>query len=243
MAAPFEVGREDEHQHSSIVTSSHFRLPDGWLVEEKPRASKSHVDKYYYEPGTGRKFRSLLAVQRHLAGESVDYVIAKKMVPKNEHTKFIESGAGQQFSSMKAIDNLVSGENAFTATSKSAMKSGMGEQRACGVRSYRKPVHKRSSVTEEGKITPNSLKHSIQSVLSEKPDSQKKTKLEKCNRASMHNLTAPPPPKVSWVLSGPGGVWSPFLDDSIVQESEKLKWSEAFVLSIHDNEVINDFNS
>ncbi|KAG4945281.1 hypothetical protein JHK82_041340 [Glycine max] len=59
----------------------------------------------------------------------------------------------------------------------------------------------------------------------------------------MHNLTAPPPAKVSWVLSSPGGFWSPFLDDSIVPESEKLKWSKAFVLSIHDDGGINGLNS
>uniref|UniRef100_A0A0R0J277 MBD domain-containing protein n=1 Tax=Glycine max TaxID=3847 RepID=A0A0R0J277_SOYBN len=151
---------------------------------------------------------------------------------------FIESGSGQQWNSLRAVENFLSGENACTATPKSAVKSGTGEKRACGVRSVRKPVHKRFSAADE-KMTPKYLKHSIQSALPEKPDSQKKTKLEKDNRASMHNLTAPPPAKVSWVLSGPGGFWSPSLDDSIVPESEKLKWSEAFVLSIHNDGVTN----
>ncbi|KAL2968651.1 hypothetical protein AAZX31_15G039700 [Glycine max] len=109
----------------------------------------------------------------------------------------------------------------------SAVKSGTGEQMACGVRSDLKPVQKCSSVAEEDQITPNFPR----------------TKLEDDNRASMHNLTAPPPAKVSWVLSSPGGFWSPFLDDSIVPESEKLKWSKAFVLSIHDDGGINGLNS
>ncbi|KAG4955626.1 hypothetical protein JHK85_042006 [Glycine max] len=136
---------------------------------------------------------------------------------------FIESGAGRKFGSLKALENFLLEENACITTLKSAVKSGTGEQMACGVRSDLKPVQKCSSVAEEDQITPKSSKHTIQSAL------------EDDNRASMHNLTAPPPAKVSWVLSSPGGFWSPFLDDSIVPESEKLKWSKAFVLSIHDD--------
>ncbi|KAG4384716.1 hypothetical protein GLYMA_13G333300v4 [Glycine max] len=228
MPTPLQVRRrpvfefDDEHLQNQkptipmelqIVSSQqHFRLPDGWVVEKKPRPShESRFDKYYYEPGTGRKFRSLLSVQRHLAGETRDYVVANTMMSKNENT--------------------------------SAVKSGTGEQRACGVRSGQKAVHKGSSVGEEVQITPKSLKHTIQSALSEKSDSRKKTKSEKDNRASMHNLTVPPPAKVSWVLSGSGGFWSPFLDDSIVPEPEKMKWSKAFVLSIHDDGDINGLNS
>lgn len=68
-----------------------------------------------------------------------------------------------------------------------------------------------------------------------KSDSPKKTNSGKDNTPSMHNLSRPPE-KVTWVLSGPGGFWSPFVDDSIVPESEKLKWSEAFILSIHNGD-------
>ncbi|KAK6123443.1 hypothetical protein DH2020_042808 [Rehmannia glutinosa] len=42
-------------------------LPDGWIVEEVPRRYGRGTDKYYYEPGTGQKFRSLVSVERHLA--------------------------------------------------------------------------------------------------------------------------------------------------------------------------------
>ncbi|KAK9053738.1 hypothetical protein SSX86_024812 [Deinandra increscens subsp. villosa] len=43
-----------------------FKLPDGWIVEEVPRRSGGSADKYYYEQGSGKKFRSLLAVERHI---------------------------------------------------------------------------------------------------------------------------------------------------------------------------------
>ncbi|KAM7522233.1 hypothetical protein LguiA_012135 [Lonicera macranthoides] len=52
----------------SQITGSNpsFKLPDGWVVEEVPRRHGSGSDKYYYEPGTGQKFRSLREVERHL---------------------------------------------------------------------------------------------------------------------------------------------------------------------------------
>ncbi|KAL8252592.1 hypothetical protein R6Q59_036285 [Mikania micrantha] len=47
-------------------SSSTFKLPEGWIVKEIPRRSGGSADKYYYELGTGQKFRSLLAVERHI---------------------------------------------------------------------------------------------------------------------------------------------------------------------------------
>ncbi|XP_027344114.1 methyl-CpG-binding domain-containing protein 7 isoform X2 [Abrus precatorius] len=173
-----------------------FGLPEGWLVERRPRLSKpSHIDKYYYEPGTGKQFRSLLSVKRYLAEKTGDYLITDRMMAESANT--------------------------------SVVKSGTRKPRARGVRSSQRPVYRHSSVSEEERITLKASKHTMKS---RKSDYLKKTDWEKNNGASMHNLTAPPA-KVSWVLSGPGGFWTPFLEDCIVPESEKLKWSEAFVLS------------
>ncbi|XP_019159695.1 PREDICTED: methyl-CpG-binding domain-containing protein 6-like isoform X2 [Ipomoea nil] len=52
---------------ANTATSSRYQLPDGWIVEEVPRRDGSSVDKYYYEPGTGQKFRSIIEVEKHLA--------------------------------------------------------------------------------------------------------------------------------------------------------------------------------
>nr|GMD24018.1 methyl-CpG-binding domain-containing protein 7-like isoform X1 [Ipomoea batatas] len=49
------------------TATSRYQLPDGWVVEEVTRRDGSSVDKYYYEPGTGQKFRSIVAVEKHLA--------------------------------------------------------------------------------------------------------------------------------------------------------------------------------
>ncbi|KAK7830813.1 methyl-CpG-binding domain-containing protein 7 [Quercus suber] len=53
----------------TIKSTSHFKLPDDWVIEEKPRSNANYagtIDKYYIEPGTGQRFRSLVAVERYL---------------------------------------------------------------------------------------------------------------------------------------------------------------------------------
>ncbi|PSR90035.1 Methyl-CpG-binding domain-containing protein, partial [Actinidia chinensis var. chinensis] len=52
------------------LATSPFTLPEGWIVEEVQRKCNGHADKYYYEPGTRRKFRSLISVERYLAEEA-----------------------------------------------------------------------------------------------------------------------------------------------------------------------------
>ncbi|CAH1434333.1 unnamed protein product [Lactuca virosa] len=68
----FEEDKYNQYQlvnvtPTSFQSSSTFTLPDGWIVEEVPRKTGDHIDRYYYEPGTGQKFRSLTAVQKHIA--------------------------------------------------------------------------------------------------------------------------------------------------------------------------------
>ncbi|GAB2235057.1 hypothetical protein Drorol1_Dr00004336, partial [Drosera rotundifolia] len=55
----------------SSLAAGDFELPEGWVVEVRPRAPGSSVkaDKYYHEPKTGRQFRSLLSIKRYLYGE------------------------------------------------------------------------------------------------------------------------------------------------------------------------------
>ncbi|KAI8523879.1 hypothetical protein RHMOL_Rhmol13G0106100 [Rhododendron molle] len=64
-----------------------LNLPDGWVVEE-----------YYYEPGTGRKFRSLLSVQRYLAEVGEDAPLSQLFKSANRVKKF---GLQKKFSSGK----------------------------------------------------------------------------------------------------------------------------------------------
>ncbi|WZZ21692.1 hypothetical protein YC2023_123079 [Brassica napus] len=69
--------------------SRDFSLPDGWIVEGKPRSNSSQIDKTYIELGTGNKFRSLAAVERYLNGtdDSVN-----SMVPSGRLSRYYEPG-------------------------------------------------------------------------------------------------------------------------------------------------------
>ncbi|KAL4352748.1 hypothetical protein GQ457_06G007230 [Hibiscus cannabinus] len=56
-------------QHPLLIDGRIFELPEGWLVEQRPRTSLKYigkVDKFYYEPGTKRQFRSWKAAQEHV---------------------------------------------------------------------------------------------------------------------------------------------------------------------------------
>ncbi|KAL4587651.1 hypothetical protein LXL04_000523 [Taraxacum kok-saghyz] len=70
----FEEDKNNKYQLVNVTPKSSqstspgpFTLPDGWIIEEVPRKNGDHIDRYYYEPGTGQKFRSLIAVQKHLS--------------------------------------------------------------------------------------------------------------------------------------------------------------------------------
>ncbi|XP_028775738.1 methyl-CpG-binding domain-containing protein 7-like isoform X3 [Neltuma alba] len=244
-----------------------FRLPDDWIVEERPRSSSTgsrrHVDRYYYEPGTGRKFRSLVSVQKHLmegTRETKRVKSEKKPVQAATQTRgctfglpdnwiveekrrkyvgvtdrtYIESETGQRFRSLLAVQRYLGEDNGFTATAKPFSKHGSEKQSASGENCSAEAVGKHSKVAEEDEIYLKSLK--LKSKNYKKPGSFKKTGLDKDNKASMVDLSCPPA-KVEWVLSGDRGFWTPFLDGSKVPESVKQKWSDAFVSYIQDGDA------
>ncbi|KAL2239528.1 UNVERIFIED_CONTAM: Methyl-CpG-binding domain-containing protein 7 [Sesamum indicum] len=72
IAMLLRLDNELSQSHLAVTASQRaapaapFVLPDGWIVEEVPRKYDHWTDKYYYEPHTGQKFRSLVAVERYL---------------------------------------------------------------------------------------------------------------------------------------------------------------------------------
>ncbi|KAL4610424.1 hypothetical protein ACB092_08G048800 [Castanea dentata] len=182
----------------TMKSTSHFKLPDDWVIEEKPRSNANYagiVDKYYIEPGTGQRFRSLVAVERYLT---------------------------------QANEN--------TATPK-ALKPGDQTSHYCGLRkkNISSDIHSLDVVSEdledeEDTVTLKALKLYNSSTPSKKTASRKKN-----NSSKGVSTSASPPEKINWVLSGPGGlIWSAFMDESIVPESEKQKWSETFITTFQD---------
>ncbi|KAJ0261413.1 Methyl-CpG-binding domain-containing protein 6 [Hirschfeldia incana] len=75
-------------------------LPDGWRVEDKVRtsgATAGSVDKYYYEPVTGRRFRSRTEVLYYL-----EHGTSKKGSKKTDFNPDHLEGQGRSKSSRKA---------------------------------------------------------------------------------------------------------------------------------------------
>ncbi|KAL6200101.1 hypothetical protein ACLB2K_029883 [Fragaria x ananassa] len=80
----------------SMRCSPSFGLPDGWKIEKKPRINTTYSDsdKYYIEPGTGRRFRSLVAVERYLAEEN-EHTPLQACIPANKLT-VLSGSSGQK---------------------------------------------------------------------------------------------------------------------------------------------------
>ncbi|KAK9998548.1 hypothetical protein SO802_018151 [Lithocarpus litseifolius] len=278
MLSPPESESDTTKRELQIVSTSPFRLPDDWFVEFKTRrnntASPGRVDKYYHEPGTGRMFRSLIAVKRYLteenlytptpetvkAGDENTMQIVVRPIKSTSHFKlpddwvieekprsnanyagiidkyYIEPGTGQRFRSLVAVERYLTQANENTATPK-ALKPGDQTSHYCGLQKknissdiYSLDVLSKDLEDEEDTVTLKALKLSNSSTPSKKTASRKKN-----NSSKGVSTSASPPEKINWVLSGPGGlIWSAFMDESIVPESEKQKWSETFITTLQD---------
>ncbi|XP_006280964.2 methyl-CpG-binding domain-containing protein 6 [Capsella rubella] len=79
-------GHQSESKSRKRAAPGDNWLPSGWRVEDKVRtsgATAGSVDKYYYEPNTGRKFRSRTEVLYYL-----QHGTSKKGAKKAENTDF-----------------------------------------------------------------------------------------------------------------------------------------------------------
>ncbi|KAK8563715.1 hypothetical protein V6N13_006049 [Hibiscus sabdariffa] len=93
---------------TSYVDGRIFDLPEGWIVERRPRTSLKYlgkVEKFYYEPGTRRQFRSWKAAQQHvneLKLKQNDQEHEHKPVPLELGDEF-EPGARSRFRRLKDV--------------------------------------------------------------------------------------------------------------------------------------------
>ncbi|KAI5413359.1 hypothetical protein KIW84_057815 [Lathyrus oleraceus] len=96
-----------------------MKLPDDWLVQQRRRISNpNHIDKYYIEPHTGQKFRSLISVKRYLNEETRDYLPTERMILENKNTACIKSRTKQKFRPVRDFEEDSIGENACRDTPK-----------------------------------------------------------------------------------------------------------------------------
>ncbi|GAY38167.1 hypothetical protein CUMW_034640 [Citrus unshiu] len=223
---------------NSTFSKSSFKLPRGWSVEERPRTHSptrpDRIDKYYYEPRTGRQFRSLLSIQKYLTGEE-DTVSPKRVKYGNVQNMQIVPCATKSAASFGLPDNWIVQEiprkniNYAGTIDRYYIEPGTGfrfRSRLAAER-YLQEVRKSKSTTnaKEG----NLLAHAKNSVCCEKDVLTKEANASTLNIASL-------PAKVKWVLGGPGGnVWNALMNESVVPDSVKQEWSKIFVFSINQN--------
>ncbi|KAL1558656.1 Methyl-CpG binding domain [Salvia divinorum] len=75
----WRVDNEGSKNHLAVVREAPNIIPDGWIVEEVRRKYMKVTDKYYCEPETGVKFRSLIAIERYLAELDEDAPLSKTL--------------------------------------------------------------------------------------------------------------------------------------------------------------------
>ncbi|CAN0854008.1 Methyl-CpG-binding domain-containing protein 7 [Linum grandiflorum] len=98
---------KSRHDHDNVIqmqtvssvfkSGSQFELPCDWVVELRPRSDGSKLDKYYIEPGTERKFRSLVAVQKHIKEAEMPTTGLKALIPMVYTTKDNVTGKVKKF--------------------------------------------------------------------------------------------------------------------------------------------------
>ncbi|KAH9701109.1 methyl-CpG-binding domain-containing protein 7 [Citrus sinensis] len=250
-----ESSREMEWQlvdRNSTFSKSSFKLPRGWSVEERPRTHSptrpDRIDKYYYEPRTGRQFRSLLSIQKYLTGEE-DTVSPKRVNYGNVQNMQIVPCATKSAASFGLPDNWIVQEiprkninyagtidrffllssilqyyiepgTGFRFRSRLAAERYLQEDLPLRIIVKRQKDAKKIKVTsKEGKPGCHSA-HAKNSVCFEKDVLTKEANASTLNIAS-------PPAKVKWVLGGPGGnVWNALMNESVVPDSVKQEWSK-----------------
>ncbi|KAG6681537.1 hypothetical protein I3843_13G085400 [Carya illinoinensis] len=226
----------------TIRSTSPFKLPDDWVIEEKPRSNINYagvIDKLYIEPETGQRFRSLKAVERYLTEAKENTATPKASQNSGSWKKNISSIIRSPRVVSKhrleaEEDNITLKALKLCNRSKASPNSGSGKKNIPGIIRTPGVVSKCWLEAEEDNITLKALKLCNSSKPSRKSGSRKKFVSNKGVNASTLDC-ASPPAKINWVLSGPGSgnVWSAFINESIVPDSVKQKWSEKFITTIH----------
>ncbi|CAL9244294.1 unnamed protein product [Arabidopsis halleri] len=202
--------QKQDHRRVEYASKG-FRLPRGWSVEEVPRKNSHYIDKYYVERKTGKRFRSLVSVERYLreSGNRIDqqlmllqnrrghskdfslpdgWIVEEKPRKNSSHIdrSYIEPGTGNKFRSMAAVERYLQ------AVENSTVDMVHSERLAL-------LMNRNGTRFQNEVIDPN------------------------------------PPKKVKWVLTGPGGdKFTANVSGSDVSSLVKQTWSEAFVTLIQD---------
>ncbi|XVF68700.1 hypothetical protein PTKIN_Ptkin11bG0022500 [Pterospermum kingtungense] len=218
-----------EHSPSSAMSRSPIKLPPGWVVEQRPRVNSAahpgRVDRYYYEPKSGRQFRSLTAVQRYLYVEMESTLTTQRVKPGNKNSMQIVPHVFRSGTPFKLPPGWVVEEKPRSNLRYAGVVDRFYIEPGTG-RRFRSMLAVERYLAEM-EASAGASKHSRDS------GSRKKQK-SGVEVDPMLDFTTPPA-KVKWVHGGPGGsLWNPFMSESVVPEFVQKTWSEMFILSIED---------
>ncbi|XP_048504132.1 methyl-CpG-binding domain-containing protein 7 isoform X2 [Beta vulgaris subsp. vulgaris] len=223
-----------------------FELPEDWVVEVRPRGPNSSLkisDKYYYEPGSGRQFRSLISVKRYLSGEEHIEIPRKK--PSNSLVilrpdELEEARQGD-------LDDIY--PETIQPKSASILPDGWIVEeipRRCGFRSDRYyiepgtgqrfrsvPEVQRYLASPKYSSKGRALTLKNHSTAPRSPAPRKKNTSLKMFKTSIIDLTNPPE-KINWVFSGDEREdWSPLVEECMLPDYVKEQWAETFLLGMN----------
>lgn len=228
-----------------LVTNTGFSLPAGWRVEEVIRSDRSKFDRYYYEPETGAKFRSLKDVERHVNGVEVNrvYRSSSDNHPEGSPRKTITHG-GKMLKWDEEEQNpnhwaIVPSEREDISDTNQLPDGWIVQEVPRSTGGYKDKYY-----YEPGTGMRFRSMVSVQRHLSEL--NSENVPLSKMFK--VHHNTAPRskasreeplfgriPSKVNWVLANhKGDTWNPFIGDALVSDSVKEKWTKRF-MSYMDN--------
>ncbi|KAH0715825.1 hypothetical protein KY290_008805 [Solanum tuberosum] len=258
---------------SSAITphSSRFKLPPGWGIEQVLRSSGDRVDRYYYEPGTGQKFRSLRDVERRLNGEIFAPRIRASGVrnyPKSSLSRKMVIYDGkivrmdeEQLNEWAIVPSTRAGTLPYdlpdgwvieevprtdgSMVDKYYYEPGTGQKFRSRIAAQRYLAQMRENVP---------LSATLEELKENKPLSKmfklyhhaKKSLPCKRNIVTENSDKSSflsPPAKVNWVLSSPkGDAWNPFIAGTPIPDSVKQQWTKRFMLFMN-GENLNAENS
>ncbi|CAH8297308.1 unnamed protein product [Eruca vesicaria subsp. sativa] len=222
----YEKSRTKQDRGRLEYASKGFRLPKGWTVEEFPRSNSGCIDKYYVERKTGKRFRSLVSVERYLKdpGKRADeqpklyeyhrgrprdfslpdgWIVEAKPRRSSGHIDKVHTSVGLVIFGLRVMVQLL----VMFVCLQSYIEPGTGNKF-------------RSLAAVERYLT-----GTVDSVNSMVPSGRLSTVVVDENT----------PERVKWVLNGPGGnMFSAHVSGSVVSSSVKQTWSEAFVSLIQD---------
>ncbi|XP_041995644.1 methyl-CpG-binding domain-containing protein 7-like isoform X2 [Salvia splendens] len=239
--------RRRSSSNSMLVPYAHRQLavvPRGWDVVEVPRADGSRSDRYYYEPGSGRKFRSVREVDRYLNGEpnhSFRSNTRMRMLPLLHRLLRVDNeGSKNYLAVVREAPGILPDGWVVEEVPRKYMNwpDKYYYEPETGVK-FRSLIAVEAHLAELDEDAP--LSKTLEGIMENKPIAQAfklenhktytRRKKDTTQVKSQASSFIEPPIKVTWVLaSAQGDSWNPFISEALVLDAVKNQWTTRFML-------------